>query len=207
LSSGFSPLYWLANRKRSLAIDYLLKAFHLDENVSGDIHYLLGQAYHLVLEFDRAANHYKIHKEGLKEKEQLLYADVLSKRLAECKYGKKLSTEPFRVILQNLGEGVNSRYDDYNPVFSYGDTALYFTSRRPYEKAKRNPLDNKFNEDIYRAVPDENDMRQASRLGKPLNSKNNDALVGISAGGDRLILYRGDKDNGKIEITTLNPKQ
>lgn len=189
------------------AIDYLLKAYQLKEDVSRDINFLLGQAYHLVLEFDNAARHYKQHKELLSEKEQLAYAGILSKRLAECQYGRELASEPRRVILQNLGEGVNSRYDEYNPVFSYGDTVLYFTSRRPFEKSKRNPLDNKFNEDIYRSAPDGRDYTEAARLPKPFNSAANDGIVGVNASGDRYILYRGDKDGGNILFSDYHPEK
>ncbi len=122
------------------------------ENVSTDINYLLGQAYHLVLEFEDASRHYKEHKEKLKGDELIAYMEVLiQKIMRNARMEGTISKEPVRVIIQNLGDEVNSKYDDYNPVFAYGDTALYYTSRRPFGKAKRNPVDNKFNEDIYRS--------------------------------------------------------
>ena len=111
---------------------------------------------------------YKEHKLTLKEEEQEIYSDLLVKRLTECQDGRSLSQEPVRVILQNLGENVNSKYDDYNPIFAYGDTALYFTSRRPFGKAKRNPLDNKFNEDIYCSSNSQSGFEQAVRTGETL---------------------------------------
>ncbi len=42
--------------------------------------------------------------------------DLHAKRLDECMHGKTLSRDPVRVIIQPLGEEVNSKYDDYNPV-------------------------------------------------------------------------------------------
>ncbi|MFH0759113.1 MAG: OmpA family protein [Bacteroidota bacterium] len=189
------------------AINYLLKAYQLDEDVSEDINYLLGKAYHQVLEFEDASRHYKAHKEKLQGDELIEYTDVLSKRLSECQNGRTLSQEPVRVIIKNLGEEVNSKYDDYNPVFAHGDTALYFTSRRPFGKAKRNPIDNKFNEDIYRSTASGPGFETARRLGKPFNSESNDALVGISADGFRLIVYRGNIGNGGIQISDYNPEK
>ncbi len=189
------------------AIDYLLQAYNQDEDVSLDINLLLGNAYHLVLEFEHAANHYKAHRGGLDKDELTVYADVLTKRLAECQYGRDLSQEPVRVIIQNLGDGVNSKYDDYNPIFSYGDTILYFTSRRPIEKAKRNPIDNKYNEDIYLVKASGSGFGKAQRMEKPFSSKNNDALVGISADGNRMIIYRGHLGNGDIEVSEFNSKK
>ena len=131
------------------AIDYFRKAYALDTRVSKDIHYLLGQAFQLVLEFDKAVDHYKMHMEVLSPGYKDLYAEVLEKRMEECKYGRELALKPVRVILKNPGTVLNSKYDDYNPVFAFGDTALFFTSRRPFEKSRRNEIDNKFNEDIY----------------------------------------------------------
>jgi len=125
---------YLFTDDKYVAIEYLLRAYDLNKEVSEDINLLLGKAYQLVLEFEKASAHYKEHKLTLKDDEQEIYNEELAKRLAECLNGRNLSREPVRVILQNLGGTVNSKYDDYNPVFSYGDTALFFTSRRPYNK-------------------------------------------------------------------------
>ncbi len=198
---------YLFTDDKYIAIDYLLRAYDLNEEVSQDIHLLLGNAYQLVLEFEEAASHFKEHKLTLDEDEQEIYSSVLAKRLTECQHGRSLSQDPVRVILQNLGENINSKYDDYNPIFAYGDTALYFSSRRPFGKAKRNPLDNKYNEDIYRSTPSGSGFEMAFRLGKPFNTENNEAVVGISADGNKLLIYRGYEDNGKLEIITYNPEK
>lgn len=189
------------------AINYLYRAYELDPDVSPDIHLLLGQAFHLVLEFDHAIEHYNAHKEGLEGDDLLAYSAVLTKRLTECQHGRSLAQEPVRVIIQNLGDSVNSRYDDYNPVFAFNDTALFFTSRRPAERSKRNPVDNKYDEDIYRVSREGNDFGGAVRLGKPFNSSHNDALVGISPEGDRLFIYRGHVDGGDIQVSSLKPEK
>lgn len=190
------------------AIDYLRKAYMEDPQVSGDIHFLLARAYQLVLEFDKAIEHYNAHLDALKnQKEKEAYSAMLDKYLTECVNGKELARNPVRVIVHNLGEAVNSKYDEYNPVFGPGDSTLYFTSRRPFEKAKRNEADNKYNEDIYRSEWEDGAFGMAERLDKPFNNKHNNSLVGISAGGDQLILYRGDVQGGDIRIADYNPEK
>lgn len=190
------------------AINYLRKAYMEDPEVSGDIHFLLARAYQLVLEFDKAIEHYNAHLDALKnQKEKEAYAVMLDKYLAECVNGKELARNPVRVIIHNLGESVNSRYDEYNPVFGPGDSTLYFTSRRPFEKAKRNPGDNKFNEDIYRADWEDGEFSTAIRLEKPFNSKHNNSLVGISADGKQMFLYRGDIQGGDIQVSRYNEEK
>jgi len=187
------------------AINYLLKAFTKDPEVSEDIHLMLGTAYQLVLEFDQAIEQYKLHSQTLDPKEQEAYASVLTKRMAECQSGRELSKTPRRVIIHNLGENVNSPYDDYNPVFTFGDTALLFTSRRPQEKAKRNKLDNKYNEDVYLSVRKGNLFQEAIRMPDPFNSDNNDAVVGVTSDGSSCLLYQGHIEGGDLQITTYRP--
>ncbi|MFO7935885.1 MAG: OmpA family protein [Bacteroidales bacterium] len=199
--------YLYTDDKRE-AINYLYRAYETDPEVSSDIHLLLGEAFHLVLEFDNAIEHYNAHKEQLEDEDELLaYADVLTKRLTECQHGRTLSQDPVRVIIQNLGGEVNSRYDDYNPIFAHDDTALFFTSRRPVEKSKRNPIDNKYNEDIYRSPVSGSEFEEAVRLDKPFNTSHNDALVGISPEGDRLYIYKGHINGGEIRVSSLKPEK
>lgn len=189
------------------AIDYLRKAYALDAEVSKDIHYLLGQAFQLVLEFDKAVDHYQMHMETLPSAYRDLYGEVLEKRQEECKNGKELALNPVRVILKNPGPAINSKYDDYNPVFAFDDTTLFFTSRRPFEKSRRNEIDNKFKEDIYRSDYRNLEFGQAVRLAKPFNTANNDAIVGIARDGKRMLLYRGHVDGGDIQMTAYNSEK
>ena len=189
------------------AIEYFLKAYTLDHKVSKNINYLLGQSYHLVLEFDKAISHYNMHMETLRPEVKIEYEEVMNKRIEECEHGSLLVLNPVRVIIKNLGDPINSKYDDYNPQFSFGDTTFYFTSRRPFEKSKRNEIDNKFNEDIYRSSFSDGVFSPATRLGKPFNSSNNDALVTITPDGDRAIIYQGHIDGGHIEIAEYDQEK
>lgn len=187
------------------AINYLVKAYTIDPRVSMDIHLMLGMAYQQVLEFDKAMEQYNLYSSQLEPKEKLEYARLHAKRLDECMHGKTLSRDPVRVIIQPLGEEVNSKYDDYNPVLSFNDTALLFTSRRPFGKAKRNKIDNKFNEDIYSSSLVDGTFQQSVRLDKPFNSGNNDAVVGVAGQGSALLLYRGAIQGGDIQISSYKP--
>lgn len=185
------------------AIDYLLRAFALDPQVSSDIHLQLGMAYQLVLEFDKAMEQYNIHSSQMEPTERQEFSGILAKRFEECMNGKTLSHNPVRVIIQPLGDEVNSKYDDYNPIFAFEDSALFFTSRRPFGKAKRNRIDNKYNEDIYLSSYEGSQFQKASRLDKPFNTDNNDAVVGVSLEGNTLILYRGGIQGGDIQLSSF----
>jgi outer membrane protein OmpA-like peptidoglycan-associated protein len=187
------------------AINYLLRAYTLDGELSGDIHLLLGMAYQLVLEFDKAMEQYNTHSSQLDPTEKQAYSKTLAKRFDECMNGKNLSRNPVRVIIQPLGEEVNSKYDDYNPLFAFNDTALFFTSRRPFGKSKRNKIDNKFNEDIYRSSLEGGMFQKAIRYDKPFNTENNDAVVGVTNDGNTLLIYRGNIKGGDVQISSFRP--
>jgi tetratricopeptide (TPR) repeat protein len=132
------------------AIKYLRKAYEKKPNISPEINYLLGRAYHLALEFDRAVEHYSAHRKLLKPEEAVSQNDYLDKLIIECKNGKDIIADPKRLIITNMGDSINSVYDDYYSIFASNDSVIYFTSRRPAKlKSKRNPLDNKFYEDVY----------------------------------------------------------
>ena len=189
------------------AINYLLRAYTIDHQVSGDIHLLLGMAYQQVLEFDKAMEQYNSHSSQLEPKEKQEFSATLTKRFDECMNGKSLSRKPVRVIIQPLGEEVNSKYDDYNPLFAFNDTALFFTSRRPYAKAKRNKIDNKYNEDIYSSSLEGGMFQKAFRYDKPFNTENNDAVVAVTADGNTLVLYRGAIQGGDLQLTSYDPEK
>lgn len=193
------------------AIDYLLKAYELKPEVSHEVKLLIGRAYHMVLEFDKAKQFYLEYQTELPKTEDM--ADInerVEKLIIECTHGKTLAQDPRRVIIQNLGEEVNSQYDDYNPLFAFNDTALYFTSRRPLEdkKRKRSEFDNKFFEDVYMSPAVNGGFGSAIPMGKPFNAKGNQAIVGVAPDGSSLFIYLGDEEGGDIQqLTYLHEKE
>jgi flagellar motor protein MotB/tetratricopeptide (TPR) repeat protein len=182
------------------SIQYLEKAFLIDENVSPDIRLMGAKAYQMTLNFDDAINQYRKYKESLDPKQRAVETAGIDKLIAECENGKALVAKPERVIINNMGEQINSVGDDYNPIFAASDTALYFTSRRNHhEKAKRSPLDNKHFEDIYVASADGDEWEKARNMGKPINHVNhNTAAVALSPDGRTLYLYQGHKSGGGV---------
>ncbi len=187
------------------SIKYLEKAFLLDEHVASDIRLMGAKAYQLTLKFDEAIHQYQKYKESLDPKQRALEARTIDKLIAECENGKQLVASPGRVIINNMGEQINSVGDEYNPIFAAGDTAIYFTSRRNHhEKAKRSPIDNKHYEDVYVASAIGEEWKPARNLGKPVNHVNhNTAAVAISLDSKTLYIYRGHKGGGGFYKSTM----
>jgi hypothetical protein len=185
-----------------LAIDYLKKAYKLNPKVSNDIHYLLGRAYHFALNFDTAIMEYSTFLSELPPKELKAGSPVVNWLIQQCKNGKEIVKTPVRVIINNLGEKINSEFDDYNPVISLSDSTMYFTSRRPWgNRPKISGTDLKYFEDIYISAKMDGEWQEAVNLGKPVNTVHHEAAVGLSAGGDKLYVYCGYINRGDILVS------
>lgn len=113
-----------------------------------------------------------------------------------------------KIRITNLGEAINTPYDEYAPIISADGLMMIFTSRRPISKddiAKKN----QGMENVY--VSYYNDWTwkwsEAKMLGKTINQpgKNNSAIA-LSNDGQRMLLYRGDPD-GNIYESDLNGEE
>jgi len=154
------------------------------DKVDEEIYYILGLSQHRLGNLDTAIINY--------EKAIALLPKLRSSELRiqhnidECNFAiEQLKTESKFTRKRVAGE-INSGYDDYNIVLTSEDTVMYFVSRRSNTTGGGlNPDDQRYYEDTYRAVFDE-EMKEwdevSNELGK-LNSDGFDALNYISPDG------------------------
>jgi outer membrane protein OmpA-like peptidoglycan-associated protein len=184
------------------SIKYLKKAFKAKPDVSPDIRLMLGRAYHQVLDFDNAILEYSEYVKTLSPKEIAGKKPIVDQYIIECRNGMELVAKPKRLVVLNLGKGINSEDDDYDPVITRDEKTMFFTSRRMHdEKSPRNPADNKFYEDIYQSVNMGGEWKDAVRFDVKINkkkNKENNAAVAISPKNDELFIYVGKSRSGDI---------
>jgi outer membrane protein OmpA-like peptidoglycan-associated protein len=187
------------------SLNYLLKAEKLNPFVAGDINYMLGRAYHYNLKFDDAIKEYNKYKNRLAPQELTDQRKIIEKRVTECETGKKLVAEPVRVFIDNAGENINSSYPDYSPLVTADGSMMIFTSRREGTTGDGRSLqDNQYFEDIWYSYYMDGKWEKAQNIGKPLNTKDNDATVGLSPDGQKLFTYLGKSNGGDILESELN---
>jgi outer membrane protein OmpA-like peptidoglycan-associated protein/tetratricopeptide (TPR) repeat protein len=195
---------FLATDKFYHASEYLEKAYLKDNRVADDIYLMLARAYHLNLAFDKAIDNYKAYFDLFTTKEIEKYDINVDKYIKECRYGQDLVNQPIRVIINNLGQRVNSEYDDYNPVLHPNNDLLYFTSRREVEKKdKRLEVDNKYLENIFVSEQAGDLWKKPNLVDNKLDSKNNESIIAISADGNYIYLYNGQENGGDIMVSEL----
>ena len=188
------------------ATQHFKKAYQLNPNVAFDIKYFLGRCYHINYEFDKAIEALIEFRQSLKPEEITEYEKIIDKEINECKTGKKLVSEPIRVIIENLGPKVNSKYPDYSPVVTADRSKVFFTSRRNTTTGGGiDPGNNHYFEDIfYTQKAEDGTWTEAKNPGKPLNTDNHDAVVGISPDGQQIYIFKGASNGGDIFTAKLD---
>ncbi|PIX35592.1 MAG: hypothetical protein COZ59_05595, partial [Bacteroidetes bacterium CG_4_8_14_3_um_filter_31_14] len=169
-----------------------------------DILWVLATGYHLNAEFDKAIELYTKYKNQLSPSNLQAKRKEIDKRVLECNNGKELIKTPIRVYIDNCGPNINTMYPEYSPLISADESMMMYTSRREDTYGGgRDPEDNLFFEDIYISYNDGKNWGQAKNVGKPLNTNNNDATVGLSPDGTQLFTFNGKANNGDIFVSSL----
>ncbi len=199
---------YVKNADEANALKFIVQAWDYDAFVTKDIHFWLGRVYHLNSQFDKAIEEYKEYRDALDEKQLKKDRYGINKYIEECQDAMVLIQTPIRVIIDNIGHGINSTYPDYAPVFVTYDSIVIFTSRRDITLGeKRNPLTNEYYEDIYFTSWLNGKWHDAKSYGKPINSKGNDAGVAVSTTGYEMLIYKGKKKSGNIYKADFNSEK
>ena len=120
------------------------------------------------------------------------YSKDINKKIDESTTAKELVKNPVRVFIDNMGPNVNTIYPDYSPIINADESVMFFTSRREGTTGgEKAPDDMQYYEDIYISYNNNGVWSQAINPGKPLNTKRNDATVGLSPDGQTLLIYKG----------------
>ncbi len=178
----------------------------LEKNAPIETYYYLGKAYHLNQEISKAEETYNVFKSKAHPKHILQPKADLG--LAQCQVAKKLLSAPKDFVIQNIGNVINTEYDEYSPVITMDESALYFTSRRLRKDSSNvgvySPQDGKFYEDVYVSYKNlkTGDWMEPEILSKISRKPgDNEATISVSSDGQLLFIYRGDKGNGDIYVS------
>ena len=179
----------LGNYKKGLK--YVEMAKGSDPEVSDDLNYIIGLCNHKLGSIDEALKHYEISKTQLTEsRAEQLRIDL---RIEECKRAKEMLKNTLPIKIKAIGEGINSRNDEYAPVIYNNGKTMYFSSRRADNLGGGiSGGDRKYFSDIYVSHWNNktNEWGKATNLNdtiKRLNSKGFDAISSFSA--DETIAY------------------
>ena len=188
--------------ERYNALPYMKKAYDLNPGIAPDILFLLGLSYQYNEKFADALENYEKYRRQLLPSDQEESSAVI-KRIGECKNGLELMENQARAFITNVKE-LNSRYTDHSPVISTDESVMLFTSTREGSVGgNANSYDQEYDEDIYISYKTQGRWGAPVNVGEPLNTRSEDATVGLSADGQSLVIYNGQRGNGDLQISTL----
>lgn len=186
-----------ANRQKALS--YFDKAIKLAKNPTSDLMFVYAEALHFDNQFDEAIKWY--YKSDKLAKNRF----VVAKRVNECMHGKRMVAAPVKAVINNLGPVINTAYNEYLPQITADLLTIVFTSRRPGSTGDKKDVDGQFFEDIYVSKNANGSWGRPAQLESPINTKDHDACIGLSADGQTMFIYRG-KNGGDIYISKLDGK-
>jgi len=177
-----------------------------ERNAPNETGHYLSEACLLNYELDKAQVGFMAAADDLGKK-HILYEE--SKRGLEMTNNAKrqLANPRMDITIINMGPVINDEYNDFSPVISVDENALFFTSRRlRTDSTNANLIDFKtgqYYEDIYVAYKDRDGQWQAPELLSINEPSYNSATINVSIDGQELFVYKDTEGGGDIFQSSL----
>ncbi len=186
------------------------KAKSVDGKAYENTTLILGKIYHKDEKLDEALLEYNFFKSivgsGAKAKESDI--DMLIVQIATA---KSLIANPADAKVENMGDNINSEFDDKAPMITADGKTLIFTSRRPGKSSALDKEgDNGYFEDIYISRWDtlKKMWSDAELIPGSINTETHDACTSISPDGKQIYLYKneleGESRGGDIYVSKVS---
>jgi len=195
-------LSYLTTASKNITTNYDPFA-HSEKKAPVEVYYYLARAQHLNYKLDKAISNYDTFRDGISKK-HYLYKDI-DRQKKYCDNAKIAIASPIKTKITNMGNVINSKYEDYSPAILFDESTIYFTSRRLRNDSSNlyttEIADGKFYEDIYVAHQYNGSWSKPEPIN--INTSGHEAVVNISSDGKTLFLYQDDKGDGNIYQSTL----
>jgi outer membrane protein OmpA-like peptidoglycan-associated protein/Tol biopolymer transport system component len=118
-----------------------------------------------------------------------------NRNIKSCDFGINSMAHPVPFKPINLGDSVNSPYDDYMNAVTADEQQLFLTRKLPRTHHAVNEA-SEFNEDFYKSVKIDSVWRKAVNLGPPVNTEGNEGALCISPDGKYIFFAACDRPDG-----------
>ena len=192
--------------------DFLLS----QKNVDGEIYHLMAKTKHLSHDFDNAILYYKQYLATLDEDDPQRY--FVKDDIKRCAVGRKIIYKDRLGLVENLGDKINTAYDDFAPVFAPNyDNVIYFSSVRDGnlggmfdEEGKVDTLKGDYRSDIYVSRLSKGEWTMTTPLDERYNTVYHDVINGFSKDGALVYMSQSKDmyyDYGDIYINNFFEKE
>ncbi len=154
-----------------------------------DALYFLANAYRINNNFDRALETYELF---LKDVDTEKYDTALVRfQIQTCHNARTMMRKPVFITEANLGQGVNDRFSEFNPVISADEKTLLFTRELQFYDA------------IFWSRKTEDNWTEPVNLTPQLGVDQDYYTSSLSPDGKTLLMYRIDTYDGNIYTSRL----
>ncbi len=197
--------YLRLSGEKKEAIPYLEKAItNVSENYNEgsfkqesapyDAYLLLGNAYRINEDLEKACEYYNKYS-GLLKKNQEYELLFTKKQIENCKRAKTAIQNPIKLEKENLGKMYNSRLDNYNPVRSGDGLKLAYMSEQRFYNA------------IYFVEFSGGRWSNPINITPQIQSDGDQYVTSLSQDGSQMFLSRISVDDADIMMSTYEAKR
>jgi tetratricopeptide (TPR) repeat protein len=200
--AGFCYLMTAGDKSR--AIPYLENAvantsknyeeFSANEKRAPEIAiYDLANAYQINMQFVKSEEQFLRYKAliGAKNKELNMEID---RHIAMCQFASAAVKKPVDVTIKNLGATVNTKFPEYEAFLTPDESSLIFNSKRE-GFGNYQDVDGSYFESALVSYEKDGEWGVPVLLSANINVDENDAVVGISADGSKILCWKSEKLN------------
>ena len=122
------------------------------------------------------------------------YISHVKQDIKKCEFAINAIKNPVPFEPENLGAGVNSKYDEYLPALNAEENTLVFTRKIP--KLHPSQYEGKEQEDFFISHKEGNNWSSSKSLGRSVNTQDNEGAQSLSTNGNYLFFTACNRPTG-----------
>ncbi len=195
---------YLENGDNKKAINSYKKSIEINPNFFPGLYYSLGLLEMTENEFIEAKDHFEKYL-GFKNLKPALMS-MAKKKIKTCEFANEAINNPVPFNPLNLGDSINSEFDEYWPSLTADEKTLIFTRLIPIDNevgikmiGNRNPIIDlkSVQEDFFISEKENNVWLGAQNIGEPLNTIGNEGAQTVSVDGRTMYFTACNREDGK----------
>lgn len=168
--------------------------FYYETSAPIESYLYLAKAYHLDYKFEKAIKLLDTLKIMIQDY-RTEFVENIDNLYENCNYGIGLIKYPVKMFVTNLGNLVNSEFDEHSPVFSADESTLIYTSKRTGSTGEKTTEDGQYFEDIYISHKKEDGSWDSPvSISSNINTAGHEASIGLSVDGQELFIYKDESN-------------
>jgi len=152
--------------------------------------FYLGKAYQVNEKLDKALETYETFKEKVGDNKDNYNMDFVNKQIESCKTARELMKNPINIEEENLGQIINSPYQNIKPVVKNDESRIIFTSKL------------KFYDAVFMSEKKDNKWGPPQNLTPQIKSDGDLYNTSLNKEGNEMLLFKANPYNGEIYKST-----